>query len=173
MCCFEQYNEEESTSCLYLNKKDFSKKKKKLVKVFFGMKWTRFLGITGFINVQGEGEFQEWKRPGEARWHIFIFTLRPWEQASCKHPFGFVSPLGRFCEDCSPRGGVQGGRGGGLSEHRHHGGEVGVPSPGRVGRGCPLQNSGLLPCLSRHLVLVLLRAGMVICSRGCCEKGRR
>lgn len=101
-------------------------------------------------------------------------ALRPWERASHKCSSGFVSPLGRFCEDCSPRGGVQGGCGGGLSEHRHHGGEVGVGSPGVLaGEGCPPQNSGLLPCLSRHSVLILSTAGTVICSRGCCGKGKR
>lgn len=78
---------------------------------------------------------------------------------------GFVSPLGRFCEDCSPRGGVQGGCGGGLSEHRHHGGEVGVGSQGCWPGGVPATEFWAASCLSfGHSVLILSTAGTVICS---------
>lgn len=45
--------------------------------------------------------------------------------------------------------------------------------PGRGGEGVPTAGLWAASLPSRHLVLVLSRAGTVICSRGCCEKGRR
>ena len=96
---------------------------------------------------------------GQAKWHIlklrFSFSPSgPGNKLPIKRPFAFVSPpLGRFCENRSPRGGIQGGRGGSLPEHWRHGGDVRLPLlPDRAGprgppRLCPRSSvCGACPC---------------------------
>lgn len=128
------------------------------------MKRTWFPGITELRNVQEEAAPPSLRKvpvmeiPGQGRWHILKLTFSfspsdPGSKLPIKCPLAFVSPpLGRFCENRSPRGSIQRGRGGSLSEHWRHGGDVRLPLlPDRAGPRAP----GLCPrwsvCRARPL----------------------